>query len=363
MANIAWDAAEAQINQFTAQELYMGFKKEEIKPTFLTDMLVNQPSMYHKTKQFQFDTKNEKTSAPLYCTPRSSTTLVKFGGFERHIAETPYINEGFEITLDEIDECIEGFDPYTWNKLGINERLVMITRSKSRQMKKRLENIHEIQLAQQLQLGKVPVYGADVELEVDIRLPASHKVTLTGDVRWDQALSDGTKIAQIQSVWKQIADSTGGRATDMIMDGATADFLQKDTEYMERMNYRHTNVGDWDPTLLDNGEFITYMGNLRLNNGATIKLWIYDDVYRLNDGTETRYVAENTYILFNRNMPARKHWGRINNIRAAQAGMAQSEIYSYISVDKDGKYMRQVFETAPITLVEDATSFAVVTVA
>lgn len=364
MANIDWESTQAAINQFKPQELYMGWKKEEVKPTFLSDLVLNLPSKFHNTVEFQYDIKNEKTSVPVYCTPRSSTNLVKFGGFERVKAAVPYINEGFEITMDEIQEVLEGYDPYEWNKLGVAERLVLITNDKSRQMRKRLNNIHEVQVAQQLQTGKVPILGDDVDLEIDIRLPATHLITLTGDDRWSEAGSDGTKINQITTVWELIRDSDGGIATDMVMSGRVAGYLLEDTEYDARMNKRHTNVGTFDPQLLDNGGYVSYMGELVLNNGAMIKQWMYDDKYRSNDGqTETRYIGQNNYILLNANrIPGRRHYGLINNINAAQAGLANSDVYTYMKVDPDGKYVRQVFETAPITLIEDATRFATVTV-
>ena len=186
MADIQWDDTAALVDSYTPQELYVGYNKIETLPKFFSDQLINQETKYHTTKKFQFDIKDERATIPTYCTPKSQSTLVSFEGYETVESTTPYINEAIEITVDDFETRPFGIDAAQWGMMDMGSRMVFIMADKDRQMHKRMDAVWEVQIAEQLQTGIIPVSGKDVELEISVRMPATHLVTLTGDTRWSQ---------------------------------------------------------------------------------------------------------------------------------------------------------------------------------
>jgi hypothetical protein len=230
-------------------------------------------------------------------------------------------------------------------------------------MKRRLGNLWEVQLAQQIQTGLIDVSGKDVDMQISIRMPSANRITLAGDARWSQAASLGTRLASIQSAVNQARDNKGGRVTEMHMSIQAYGNLLKDPQFMDRMNLRHTPVGTWNPSKIDGGDYISYVGQLVLDTGTVLDMFVNEGYYTNAAGTQVPYISANNYILLNRNMPFRKHFGRINNLRAGMDGMAEADMYTYFYMSPDGKSARQVFETAPVVACEDASGVVCVTTA
>lgn len=360
VTKLDWNSAAALIDGYTPQELYTGWEKVETLPKFFTGTLINQQTKYHTTKKFSFDIKDERATVPTYCTPKSMTSLVEFGGFETVESTTPYINEGFEITVDDFETRPFGISATEYGKLSMNQRVALVMMDKDRQMKKRLDAIAEVQLAEQLQTGIIPVSGKDVDLEISVRMAADHLVTLTGDACWTAAASIGTRLASILAECKKIRDDRGGVATDIYMDALSYANLVADPQYFERLNRRNTSEGTYDPKMIDGAGFIQNMGTLELE-GWVLNIWVNSAVYTSNAGVETPYLKANTYILLNRNTPFRQHYGRIDNMKAWAAGMDTSDVYTYSKVDPDGKWARKVYETAPVVACEDMSGVVTVT--
>jgi len=362
MANIDWDAASALIDAYTPQELYTAWSKRKENPKFLSGMLINRDTKTHRSKEFSFDIKSEGATIPTYCTPKSQTSLVQFGGFETVKSTTPYINEGFEITVDDFETRVFGIDAATWGKMTMAQRAAMIVADKDRQMKARLDSTDEVQLAQQIQTGVIDVSGKDVDLEISIRMAADHKVTLTADARWNQAASEGTRIAGIKTQLDKMRDDRGGLGSDIIMGASAFANLQSDPQYFERLNMRNTadKMGSYDPRFIDAGEgYIQYVGTLQIDS-YVVNLYVNADTYTDNDGNAAYYIEQDSYVLVNRRMPTRKHYGRIENMAAWNAGLETAELYTYIDTDKNGKWMRKVYESAPVVACEDASSIVYV---
>ncbi len=360
MAKINWDDTAALIDGYTPQELYVGYEKVETLPRFFAGTLINQPTKNHLSKKFSFDIKDERATVPTYCTPKSMSTLVEFGGFENVESTTPYINEAIEITTDDFETRPFGITADQWGKFSMAQRMTFIMADKDRQMKKRLAAIAEVQLVEQLQTGLIPVSGKDVDLEISVRMAANHLVTLTGDARWSQAASVGTRIPSIKAELIKMRDDRGGVATDIYMDALSFASLQSDPDFYDRLNRRRTPEGTYNPKMIDGSGFIQDMGTLDID-GWSVRIWVNSAVYTDNAGVETPYIKPWTYILLNRNTPFRQHYGRIDNMEAWAKGQATNDVYTYIKRDPDGKWMRKVYESAPVVACEDMSGVITVT--
>ena len=360
ITKIDWNDASALIDGYTPQELYTGWEKVETLPKFFSGTLINKDTKYHTTKKFSFDIKDERATVPTYCTPKSMTSLVEFDGYETVESTTPYINEGFELTVDDFETRPFGISATEYGKLSMQQRVALAMMDKDLKMKKRLAAIAEVQLAEQLQTGIIPVSGKDVDLEISVRMAADHLVTLTGTARWTEASSIGTRLASILTECKKIRDDRGGVATDIYMDSLSYANLVADPQFFDRLNRRRTPEGTYDPKMIDGSGFIQNMGTLDLE-GWSLNLWVNSAVYTSSAGVETPYIKPHTYILLNRNAPFRQHYGRIDNMKAWGLGMDTADVFTYTKVDPDGKWMRKVYESAPVVACEDMSGVVTVT--
>ncbi len=351
-------------DSFDAAELYTGWMKVERLPTFLSSLLIGSvPDEHHSEEKFSVDIGKKHASVPTYCTPQSSSTLVTFEGYEEIQRMTPYINERIEVTLKDIDKRPPGVNMYDWAKISIRDRFTILTRERDRLMRDRIDNLFEVQLAQQLQTGVIPVKGKEVDMEFDIRMPTSNKVVLAGDNRWSVEASKAGRLKSVEQACKVMRDNSFGVVPSiMVMDDLSYAALLKDPEFRERNNLRHTPLGTFEPALIA-GQFntVTYAGQILFDSGISVTMYVYtgkypDPITKL----PTPYLQPWTYILLDSETPVRRHFGRINNINAALAGQAQSDMYTFLDLDPKGKYWAQVYETAPVAIAEDAEGIVTV---
>ncbi len=358
------DEATELTNSFNAAELYTGWMKIQKLPTFLSSLLIGSvPDEHHSEERFRVDIGKKHASVPTYCTPQSSSTIVTFEGYEEIERGTTYVNERIDVTLKDIDKRPPGVDMYTWARVPIRDRFVLLTQERNRRMRERLDNLFEVQLAQQLQTGIIPIKGKEVDMEFDIRMPTSNKIVLAGDNRWSQESSKLGRMASVEKACMAMRDNSFGVIpSTMVMDPLSYAALLKDPEMRERNNLRHTPLGTFAPALLaDQYNTVTYAGQILFDSGITLTMYVYsgkypDPVTKL----PTPYINDWSYVLLDSDTPVRRHYGRINNINAALAGQAQSDMYTFLDLDPKGKYWSQIYETAPVAIAEDAEGIVAV---
>jgi len=320
----------------------------------------NVPTEWHTSTKFDYDNTSESNEVSSHTDRKSPPNVISAEGFQRGNATLPYINESFEITPEDLEVPPAGVDPFAWAKFSEVAKYRALATKFDLRMRKRIANSGELQVAEQLTTGAVTFNlvdnkGNTKDIKVNTNQPATGKVALTLDARWNQAASADNRLANVET-WVETAITNGDNAPNtMVTSMENWQALRQDANFVALQGRR------WDPLVSDkptymNGIEVSQVGTLTTEIGAVIKVYVYHASYKNPiSGDLVRFVPAEYLSLFNdAGLGLTHHKGTIKNMKAIKADLAYADVYTYYAEDRYGKGEEKVYETSSLDLLQDA---------
>lgn len=157
------------------------------------------------------DIEDSEDLAGFVGSPDSEATLVENQAFKTRIFRPTTIKEKKQVTAHramrrmagEVGLTTQGATP----PLNLMQRATQLLGKELKSLVHRVERTEEKMMSDMLNTGSFNVVGKDVNETIDLQMPASHKITLTGDDLFSSSNSD--IIAQI-SEWQTMISDDGG---------------------------------------------------------------------------------------------------------------------------------------------------------
>ena len=213
-----------------------------------------------------------------------------------------------------VEDSVDPFRPLTFqagidastvqmSDLGPMQRLALIKAAMLDEMQTAVERRWEWMRARAIIDGKVTcVYKDGTSVEVDFRRDLDHTEVLTSGNRWGEA---GVSILDhISRIMDTMNDAEfGGLVSRITMGGAVASIVRKDVEIFKHLDLniagaRHTVERGLLPNGAAGGEKIFKFGEIFVGGGSghTIELWVNNETYTNEAGTQTRYLGSNEIV-------------------------------------------------------------------
>lgn len=208
-----------------------------------------------------------------------------------------------------VEDAIDPFRPLTFQPgidasmlhpgdLSPMQRHALVKAQMLMEMRTAVERRWEWMRAKAIIDGKVTcTYKDGTSVLVDFQRDAGHTEVLTAGNYWGD--SGVSILDHVQSICDTMVDAAfGGLPTRITMGGGVASVVRKDAEILEHMDI---NVKGGVHTVdrgLTSGDKIYKFGELFLGgaSGQTIELYVNNETYTADNGTQTRYLANNEII-------------------------------------------------------------------
>lgn len=178
------------------------------------------------------------------------------------------------------------------------QRLQLIKIQMLSEMQLAVERRWEWMRARAIIDGKVTcAYKDGTSVEVDFQRAAGHTEVLTSGNYWgDSGVSILDHIASISDTMNDA--EFGGQLTRVTMGGGLAAIVRKDAEILKHMDInisggRHSVERGLLPNGAAGGDKIFKFGEIFIggNSGHVIELWVNNETYTNDSGTQTRYLG------------------------------------------------------------------------
>jgi hypothetical protein len=195
-----------------------------------------------------------------------------------------------------------GIDPSMLDvrqRLSPMQRLSLIKAQMLREMQLAVERRWEWMRARAIIDGKVTcVYKDGASVLVDFKRDAGHTETLTSGNYWGDT---GVSILDhVKTIMDTMVDADfGGLPTRITMGGGVATVVRKDAEILDHLDVnKRGGVHTVDRGIAPSDKIFKF-GELFIGgaSGHVIELWVNNETYTADNGTQTRYLGNNEIIV------------------------------------------------------------------
>lgn len=344
-------------NQYTPRTMVDAMRQVARPTTFLYEKLGLMSSARikrHNTKYIELDKVFGNQLVAGYVNRHGPAHVVGKLGYSNVIHVSPYLKEKYVFTSEDTEvrdpgmtiyDGIANIDAAVMNALNV--------------LRDRFIRVDELQIAQALQTGKITVSGDGVSFEIDFGQDAGHLITLSGTARWTESTSD--KLTQIGTWCSLIEDKGAPTPTWMIGEKSAIQNLISDTNVKAFLDNRAIEIGSIRPQYLS-AQRATYVGTLTYI-GYSLDLYTYQGLYETTDGstvTTNRYMTTSNIILGSDNADVRKHYCKIENLKAKDLGF-RADMFPLMVEMEDGSAAYVQLESAPMVGLHQPNAFVCVT--
>lgn len=274
--------------------------------TFFLTMFWGKKELKHESDIIELDKYRSERSVSPFVNPLDEATRVKLSPYTTTSVIPPYIKEEGVITPKDLQAREVGTTIYdTPGQYGsrAEKKLGEILK----ELERRFTTTEEVMAAQALTTGKMVIKGPKINAEIDIGLPASHKVTLTGQALWsDHANCD--ILANIRT-WKRVVEEDSGYTPRTAVIGwKVADEIYASTKLKALLDIRRVELGIIKPEQLPDG--VDYLGMLE-----NVDVYVYNSTYKDQDGVKQYFMPPHKVLLGATQARAIRHYGPIYNLK------------------------------------------------
>lgn len=286
--------------------------------------------------------KGKRRIAP-FQSPRVEGKLVEKLGFTTNSYKPAYVKPLEQLSAEEVvNNRIAGESIYSLK--SPQERAQILLAQQLNNMEDMIARREEWMCAQQLVNGYVDVIGDGVNYRIDLLMDATHKTTLAGTDKWDNAASDPD--SDITDAVRLISKDAGLSANIMIGNTATMGVYVKHAKVKDNLNTRRIDLGMIAPQ--DMGEGVSYYGYVNVD-GKIIDLYGYDNWYVDDSDVEQPMIPNGQVIITTTKADFRRHYGAIVDLDAVdELGT------SIVALPRFPKKWREKNPSADFLLVQSA---------
>lgn len=345
------ETADQIVAQYTPRSMIPMLQQSPMPSTFLLDQLVSD-TITHDTDIVQIDVEKEGDTVAAYVSRSGDATIVGKNNYDSNIHAIPYIYEEIPFTAKDLRVRMPG--EMVIGGMAPRERMDEKVFNWMNTLRRRFLRREELQLAQALQTGIVPVVGQGVSYDVNLQMDSNHLITNSGSDNWTPTSTN--IISQLEDVAQLIRDKGAPPVTDLYLGSNAARIFRQNEEVLELMDNRRVEMGSINPQQLSDQK-ATFLGTLSAV-GLNINVYAYTATY--HDGTSrVPYVGTNNAILTSRNVRVTKHYGMIENLHH---GSFRGEQFPDLIIDPNGRHGSATLESGPLVAVHQPDGVARITV-
>lgn len=209
-----------------------------------------------------------------------------------------------------VEDAVDPFRPLTMQpgidpsmldvqgRLNPMQRLSLIKAEMLREMQLSVERRWEWMRARAIIDGEVTcTYKDGSSVLVDFQRDNDHTETLSGGNRWGD--SGVSILSHIQTIMDTVNDAEfGGLINRITMGGGVASVVRQDEEILDHMDLNIKGGVHTVDRGLAPADKVYKFGELFVGgaSGHTIELWVNNETYTADNGTSTRYLANNAIV-------------------------------------------------------------------
>jgi hypothetical protein len=270
------------------------FEKNMPVSTFLRDTFFPKFETFD-TEKVELDVRKGGYIVAPFVAPLVNGILMERQGYTTKEYAPPTIAPKRVLDPKILQKTIPGENTHTL--MSPEERQQYYIEQDMQEMDDAISRSEELMIAQVLTTGKINAkgyYSEDLTKYVDIIIDYgfTQKEVLMDAAKWDQATS--TKYADLKRAVTAVRKA-GYNPTTIVVGDTAWELLQKDADFMARLDNTRINLGMIAPEVrTQNGNGLVYLGDL---TELGIQLWAYYAWYKDVDGTVKRFIPDDHVVI------------------------------------------------------------------
>jgi len=288
-----------------------------------------------------------------YVGPKMQSKTVDKRGFETRTVTPPYIKLKDVTTAEDILKRQVGRNIYQNNVSPAARARQMIAEQSSDFIDMIMRKIEFEAHRVLTTLGDVTFTGEGLNITINFNMKASHKITLAGTDKWDDAGSDPSKDIRD---WAILIKKDAGLIPDMlILDNDATQLYINHAKVKDNLDTRRADMGFITPGAFGSG--LQFIGHDRF---ASVDIWSYTEFYETDGGTVTPIMTTKTAVLGSTKAQTIMHFGAIEDV---QVGTASTKFFPKSWIEEDPSARLLSIQSAPLPAPHQIDGFVSVTVA
>jgi len=281
--------------------------------TFLKDNFFTEEIVFN-TKHVDIDIKKGKRRLAPYVKPVAQGKLVDRIGFKTYSYIPPYVKPKMATNAQDFLTRNIGETIYGAND-GPQQRAEKQLGADLAELDDMITRREETQASELLHTGIVTVTGEGYSETIDFGMPATHKITLTGNDLWTDT-TNSDPLVDLRTWKRLIAQDSGLVPTDVIMGSDALDAFLNHPKVQNQLDTRRIDLGQITPAMLADG--VTFYGRIR---DIGCDLWTYEEYYidPATAPTEKPMIEVDKVLMLSRRARTSVNYGAIQDLRANAA--------------------------------------------
>ena len=275
---------------------------------------------------------------------------VEKSGYEQYDVEPPYICEEIPTQAGELFYKDVGNDPY--KQQDQRRRANRILGRDLRILKGRAQRTELLQVARLLDEGKVTIKESGIERDIDFKMPATNKITLTGGDLWsDKDNSDPIKDIR---EWKRRLVEVSGLTPDKMVFGASVlDAYFSHPKVIAYYDNRRMTVDSIKADASAGDDGLTFYGKVE-----GIELYSFDEFVR-DDETDTSIpvMPADKIFLGSSDAEVSVEFGALEIVEEKIVYLEARRELADTYTDKNSRTMVARYQTAPLYCLKQSDAF------